>query len=232
MKLKLFDRLLDRDAVVPFCSDFFTSAFSSFESGQPADLPDSLESWCLFLKRFVTGARALIRNDLASSVFPELLDLGLDGGLGGLSMVSDISSVDEANTLVLDDPALIFPFFSQKGDLDVLLLRGLDPGLDFLSSSSSSLLDEFEESSLFALELELPSRLLLFPDGDLERLPDFSATLEGPLLDSLFLFTLLEGEDDGSLSLDLFDFTEAELDSEGTAGRWMFGSEFGSDCES
>lgn len=223
MKLKLFDRLLDRDAVVPFCSDFFTSAFSSFESGQPADLPDSLESWCLFLKRFVTGASALIRNDLASSVFPELLDLGLDGGLGGLSIVSDISSVDEANTLVLDDPALIFPFFSQKGDLDVLLLRGLDS----LSSSSSSLLDEFVESSLFALELELPSRLLLFPDGDLERLPDFSATL-----DSLFLFTLLEGEDDGSLSLDLFDFTEAELDSEGTAGRWMFGSEFGSDCES
>ena len=233
VKLKLFDKLLDK-AIVPFCSDFFASVLSSLESSQPPDLPDSLESWCLFLKRFVTGARALIRNDLASSVFPErsLFDLGLDGGLGGLSIVKDISSVDDAKTLVLDDPALIFPFFSQKGDFDVLLLRRLDPGLVCLLSSSSSLLDEFEEfDSLTPLELELPSCLLLFPEGDFELLLEFSGLNE--LVDSLFLPMLFDDvPDDGILSLDLFDFTELELDSEGTAGRWIFGSEFGSDCES
>lgn len=213
MKLPLFDRLFGNDAALG--SGFLTSELSSLESSQPPDLPDSPESCCLFLKRFVTGARALIKNDLASSVFPErsLFDLGLDGGLGGLSMVRDISSAEDATTLVLDEPALILPLFSQKGDLDVRLLRRLDPGL-VCFSSSSSLLDEFDEfDSLLLLELELPSSFSLLPDGDPEPLLSFSGLEE--LLEPLLPVDVFDALD-GILSLDVLVFGELE-DSDGTA---------------
>lgn len=169
----------------------------------------------MFLKRLVTGARALIKNDLASSVFPErsFFDLGLDGGLGGLSMVRDVSSAEDATTLVLDEPALILPLFSRKGDSDVRLRRRLEPGL-VCFSSSSSLLDEFDEfESLLALELELPSSFSLFPAGDLEPLLSFS-DLEEPLVPLLSVdpFDPL----DGILSRDALVFRGPE-DSDGTA---------------
>lgn len=171
----------------------------------------------------MTGARALVRNDFASSVFTErsLLDLGLDGGLGGLSIVRDISSADDAKTLVLDEPALILPLFSQNGDSEVRLFRRLDPGLVCLSSSSSSLLDEFEVFDSVPLELEVPSSFSLFADGDsIEQLLDFSG-LEEPLDEPLpvavvAVVVVLLDTLEGILNLDLLDFTELE-DPDGTA---------------
>jgi hypothetical protein len=98
----------------------------------------------LLLKKFVTGANARIRKDLASSVFTERspFDLGLEGGLGGFSVI--ISSVDDASTLVRDDPPLILPLISRVGDSDACFFLRLEPGLS-ARSSSSSLLDEFAE---------------------------------------------------------------------------------------
>lgn len=134
-----------------------------------------------------------------------------------MSIVRDISSADDASTLVLDDPVLlILPFFSQNGDLDVRLFRRLDPGLICLLSSSSSLLEFEEFDSVFSLELEVPSSLSFLPDGDFELLRDLSNLNE--LFDSFFRLILFDDVLDGILNLDLLDFTELELDSDGIAG--------------
>lgn len=130
------------------CPCLLPSELSSLESTtQPPDLVFvSLESWLLLLKKFVTGASARIRKDLASSVFAErsLLDLGLEGGLGGFSVITGISSADDTSTLVRDDPPLILPLVSRVGDSDACFFLRPEPGLS-PRSSSSSLLDEFAE---------------------------------------------------------------------------------------
>lgn len=70
-----------------------------------------------------------MRKDFASSVFAErsLRDRGLDGGLGGLSIVSDDSSADDRRILVLEEAALVF--LSIRGELVVLFLRRFEPEL-------------------------------------------------------------------------------------------------------
>lgn len=160
----------------------------------------------MLLKKFVTGASALIRKDLASSVLAarSLLDLGLDGGLGGFSVVMDISSADDASTLVLDDPALILPpLASRTDDSDSRLLLRLGTGLPSARSSLSSLLEEFAEvDRLLPLELDVPDGLFVFfvPQGDFEPLLDPSGSLVVPLASLLPIVDFDPA--DGVLSLD------------------------------
>lgn len=147
-----------------------------------------------------------MRKDLASSVFADrsLFDLGLDGGLGGFSVVMDISSADDASTLVLDDPALILPRVSCVGDLDVRFFLRLEFGLSVRSSSSSSLLEEFEVDRLLLLELDVADGLFV-PQGDLDFL-DLSHLAE-PF--ELSLLPIIGSEPlGGVLSLDRSDFIE------------------------
>lgn len=166
----------------------------------------SPESWLLVLKKFVTGANALIRKDLASSVFAErsLFDLGLEGGLGGFSVVIDISSADDANTLVFDDPALILPLVSCVGDFDARFFLRLEFGLS-VRSSSFSLLEEFEMDRLLLLELDVTDGLFV-PQGDLDFLA-FSHLIEP--IESLLPIIGLDPPD-GAFNLDRSDFIEIE----------------------
>lgn len=103
----------------------------------------------MLLKRFVTGSKALIKKDLASSVFPERslldlgfdleelglgldlgLDLGLEGGLGGFSTLREFSSAEDASALVLDGAILVLStLFSQIGHFESF------PLLHFLAAS-------------------------------------------------------------------------------------------------
>lgn len=201
------------------CPDLLlASQFSSFKSTHPPpDLLVSPESWLLLLKKFVTGASALIRNDLASSVLAErsLFDLGLDGGLGGFSVVMDISSADDASTLVLDDPALILPLVSRTDDSDSRLRLRLGPGSS-ARSSLSSLLEEFAEVDrlLSLLELDVPDGLFFVPQGDFEPLLDPSSLVE-PLGSFLPVVGFAPA---GPLSLARPDFNEAEEPEEAFRG--------------
>lgn len=171
----------------------------------------------MLLKKFVTGASALIRKDLASSVFAErsLFDRGLEGGLGGFSVIMGISSAEDANTLVLDEPALILPLVSRMGDSDARLPLRLEPGLSTRSSLSSLLEESAEVDRLLLLELDVPDGLFVVPQGDFDPLLESSHLVEA--FESLYLpaipcFDL----PDGALNLDRADLIEVEEPEDAT----------------
>lgn len=193
----------------------------------------------------VTGASALIKKDFASSVFDERSprDLGLEGGLGGLSMARDDSSAEDNKTLVRDEPTL--SFLSMRGELMVLLRRLLDPLLlppiersfeDFSLASSFSLLEQLDE-----LDSELLSELEDVPEepmlcfrrtGEPERLFDLRHIAKRETLGNMDLVVSLADffEDSDRLSLILNfpderdDFKEPEDEPCDTIGP--FDSEF------
>jgi hypothetical protein len=108
--------------------------------------PSKLLVSCFPLNRFVTGARARIRNDLDSSV---LGGFGLTGGLGGLSADIHNSSLDETFVGGMTD---ICCESAAAGDLEVRCWRFAEFRY-FTASPSSSfssllLLSDEEDDSL------------------------------------------------------------------------------------
>lgn len=180
----------------------------------------------MLLNRFVTGANALIRKDFASSVFPERspldlgldlelglgldlgLDLGLEGGLGGFSMLREFSSAEDAGTLVLDDPALIFStFFSQITHLESFRpLHRLAATFCCRSSASSSLLEELEElESLLSVDSDFSDlgRRFLSPDKEETNFVSFLDVSR--LGESLESFLRSEDDEEDEDDDDVFD---------------------------
>jgi hypothetical protein len=107
--------------------------------------PSKLLFSCFPLNRFVTGARARIRNDLDSSV---LGGFGLTGGLGGLSADVHNSSLDETFVAGMTD---VFCESATAGDLEVRCWGFAEFRYFTASPSSSSsllLLSDEEDDSL------------------------------------------------------------------------------------